>query len=124
MSTAQYFDDRAVAIDLRERRDWSHSRRWVMNTIQPPKLPKFTDLGYKHIQIPAKSLKTMKDRWETAKKNGKVRQETWHEDGTQINYAAVKTYMAHLTHNHTQMIAAEVQPIVEKWCGNTDLEMT
>ena len=61
------FSEQPAQLELAYQRDWSHTRRHLLISTQPPLLPKFTPIGTAKIAIPEPLWSELKEWWDANK---------------------------------------------------------
>jgi hypothetical protein len=70
-----------------------------INSRQPQKVPKFTDIGFEIRETPAAALKLLQDFYQASQKTQLV-VEDWPAANTYVNHWEVPTYMINLPEKH------------------------
>jgi hypothetical protein len=87
--------------------------------------PAFTKLGYLPMEIPPSINEWMLDFWHRRKRNRVIEQ--WDASQTQMSFHETRTTFVSLdqeAHIRDKMANEIIKPIVEKWSGMKDLELT
>ena len=90
-------------------------RRYLFNTQVPPIVPKFTDLGFDHREMPQEICSYLTQFYEENKH--RARQESFPIDNPLINAHEVPMHMIHIPGDKKRWIASIIQPALEEWTG-------
>jgi hypothetical protein len=93
----------------------SNTQRIALNHDQPPRVPKFTVVGFDTRRLPAEAFDALSSYWEQHKDRQDL--EAWPAGDAHVNHWESATFLVPLSARVKQLVEPVVQGLLEAWVG-------